>query len=367
MKRHFDSAMPFYKDTINYYECDDYLTIHSPLSALSPISDGGHSMMSTPVSTNYLEPISLEALSIQESTAPIIPSPSINTWPESCVSSYYLHEFHNDGLMNCAGDTKIGEDNDLALHNTIWMSQTQRVGEPPQQDILAAITKFELDSGVEPVFAPQPSSSTLFDAFQTSYVEDRSVQSVSVGHFGHSQMSETIPYHQREGFSHHEFLDVKRSESPVNSPCVDTTCQTFKKTVEPPVHSNPPSQIIRKRKMARMTRNKGKEVGNTPSNFRIQKQSQRQCPREGCGRKFQRQEHLTRHMKIHMGLSAHPCLFCTKMFGRTDNLKSHIRLHSFPNKKFSRTSYHPEAAQLWAAMDRKSTKKKKENQVEINP
>ncbi|KAH9203301.1 hypothetical protein DL95DRAFT_254472, partial [Leptodontidium sp. 2 PMI_412] len=56
-------------------------------------------------------------------------------------------------------------------------------------------------------------------------------------------------------------------------------------------------------------------------------QPKKTCSFPGCHMKFVRQEHLKRHEKKHSSEGQYSCEFCGKRFGRTDNLKSHIKLH----------------------------------------
>lgn len=48
---------------------------------------------------------------------------------------------------------------------------------------------------------------------------------------------------------------------------------------------------------------------------------------DSCGKKFTRNEELTRHKRIHTGLRPHACVICGKRFGRKDHLKKHTRTH----------------------------------------
>ena len=80
------------------------------------------------------------------------------------------------------------------------------------------------------------------------------------------------------------------------------------------------------------------------------------CKWPGCVRKFSRQEHFKRHERTHFNLESFPCKFCARPFGRTDNLRAHVRLHGLPTKKSSRTQYHPDAMEEYESMTRKSRK-----------
>jgi len=100
-----------------------------------------------------------------------------------------------------------------------------------------------------------------------------------------------------------------------------------------------------------------------PDNLGIEKisRAKKQCTYPGCVAKFQRQEHLKRHEKTHTNTECFPCPFfgpdvCNKKFGRTDNLTSHILLHSNKNKKSSRTPYVEGAYEYWLNMKRKGRK-----------
>ena len=48
-----------------------------------------------------------------------------------------------------------------------------------------------------------------------------------------------------------------------------------------------------------------------------------------CGKRFVRQEHLTRHKKssAHSNVRLHPCKACQKTFDRSDNCRSHLERH----------------------------------------
>ena len=68
-----------------------------------------------------------------------------------------------------------------------------------------------------------------------------------------------------------------------------------------------------------------------------------ECPL--CFKTFQKQNHLTRHIKIHSGERQHKCPYCGKAFLRSDNLKKHVRIHTgekfpcrFCNKGFTDSS-----------------------------
>lgn len=94
--------------------------------------------------------------------------------------------------------------------------------------------------------------------------------------------------------------------------------------------------------------------------IRMVRGPRKECTYEGCTGKFQRQEHLKRHEKTHQrNADIFPCLFCPKTFGRSDNLKSHVKLHTYPpdsQKKSRRTAYKEGALEEWQRMDRKRSK-----------
>lgn len=92
----------------------------------------------------------------------------------------------------------------------------------------------------------------------------------------------------------------------------------------------------------------------------IQKAATRQCSQ--CPRTFQRSEHLKRHERTHNGNEWFHCPFCdengkkpAKKFNRSDNLKSHVLLHTYRHKKASRTPYHPDALAYYNKMGRKKS------------
>ncbi|KUJ21554.1 uncharacterized protein LY89DRAFT_767595 [Mollisia scopiformis] len=93
--------------------------------------------------------------------------------------------------------------------------------------------------------------------------------------------------------------------------------------------------------------------------IRLERKAKRVCLFEGCNGKFQRQEHLKRHERTHLqNAEVFKCEFCPKTFGRSDNLKSHVYLHTLPDgtKKSRRTAYNPKASAKWHEMDRKRGK-----------
>jgi zinc finger protein BrlA len=95
------------------------------------------------------------------------------------------------------------------------------------------------------------------------------------------------------------------------------------------------------------------------SNITIQQLADNPCPWEGCNQKFQRREHLKRHLNdIHLKANCFPCIFCSHPFGRSDNLKTHLILHGDPDGDHKRTSYHPEARKVVEEMNRKSSRKR---------
>jgi hypothetical protein len=70
------------------------------------------------------------------------------------------------------------------------------------------------------------------------------------------------------------------------------------------------------------------------------------CDYPGCKSEhgFKRHEHLKRHQRTHGAQKLLQCRFCPKNFqlDRSDNYRSHVRLHSV-DRKGSRTEYFPEA------------------------
>ncbi|KAI6707963.1 hypothetical protein JHW43_009508 [Diplocarpon mali] len=80
------------------------------------------------------------------------------------------------------------------------------------------------------------------------------------------------------------------------------------------------------------------------------------CNHPGCKGKFQRKEHLKRHINtVHKITKTVPCEFCGKEFGRNDNLKAHTLLHGQLSKN-KRTLYYPGALQRWYEMSKKPRK-----------
>jgi zinc finger protein BrlA len=94
--------------------------------------------------------------------------------------------------------------------------------------------------------------------------------------------------------------------------------------------------------------------GMLPQNIKVQESAKFLCTWDGCPKKFARKEHLRRHEKdCHICSESPECEFCGKVFNRKDNLKQHIKIHSAPEKKASRTRYFPEAQAKYDSMNSK--------------
>jgi hypothetical protein len=77
-----------------------------------------------------------------------------------------------------------------------------------------------------------------------------------------------------------------------------------------------------------------------------------------CGRKFQRQEHLHRHMKTHSGRKDYSCQLCLTQFNRNDNCWEHYWTHVHrPGKKNGRNKKHSLRRVLTYITDPKHTEK----------
>jgi hypothetical protein len=77
-----------------------------------------------------------------------------------------------------------------------------------------------------------------------------------------------------------------------------------------------------------------------------------------CGRKFQRQEHLHRHMKTHSGRKDFVCQLCLTEFNRNDNCWEHYWTHVHrPGKKNGRNKKHSLRRVLTYITDPKHTEK----------
>lgn len=48
---------------------------------------------------------------------------------------------------------------------------------------------------------------------------------------------------------------------------------------------------------------------------------------------FKRKEHLIRHINVHKKYKPYICIFCTKHFGRIDEIKRHIKSENRRRKK----------------------------------
>jgi zinc finger protein BrlA len=130
----------------------------------------------------------------------------------------------------------------------------------------------------------------------------------------------------------------------------------------PPKNPQATVAAIARRKIKRDVREVRESM--LPDNIKIQKEAKQQCDWQGCQSKFQRKEHLRRHERTHLGNDIFPCLFCAKEFNRCDNLKQHVRIHTQPEKKASRTKYYSEALAVYEGMN---SKKKKSNPKPTSP
>jgi hypothetical protein len=85
------------------------------------------------------------------------------------------------------------------------------------------------------------------------------------------------------------------------------------------------------------------------------------CDVKGCKSQkgFRRQEHLKRHKKTHYNQKDLNCEFCPKAFqlDRTDNYRSHVRLHAKVGNKGTRTKYFPKADEMVRRWDEEKERK----------
>ncbi len=128
-----------------------------------------------------------------------------------------------------------------------------------------------------------------------------------------------------------------------------------------------PTETQAQKAAARLVRKRSKRenrqcmIPRTNIPVAYHQQPKKTCSVPGCHGKFVRHEHLKRHEKTHSSKERYPCEFCGRPFGRTDNLKSHIKLHAFPNKG-KRTDYFEGAREVYERMSmkpRRSTTKVK--------
>ncbi|RFU31894.1 hypothetical protein B7463_g4425, partial [Scytalidium lignicola] len=315
-----------------------------------------------------MEEMSPDMQPLQQPTSGMPPAPIdiASFGPVSSISNF-LHEFHSNGILFDGNDIR-GYPNADFTANTLSISHGHNVRPSPYRSTTVAKGFSSLD--VESLgFTLTSWPDTFIGSLDTNFHDYYNLQSALKHEIETSQTDCARSNYQQDSMQSMS-TNIKYSTSATNNSEITAPHRTPRKnmSIEPLQKQAPLASTKPKRKLVCKPRKRIKGDHNMPSNIRVQKQSQRQCPREGCGRKFQRQEHLTRHMKIHFDTDAYSCLFCPKIFGRADNLKSHIKLHSFPNKKFSRTSYHPEAARVWAMMGQKSMTRKlmgsRESQVE---
>jgi zinc finger protein BrlA len=113
------------------------------------------------------------------------------------------------------------------------------------------------------------------------------------------------------------------------------------------------SNFTNERRMNKKIRREGELLGGI---IQYHERAKKECTFDGCGKKFKRQEHLKRHQTTHNPKGPPvPCEFCFRPFGRPDNLKAHILLHT-TQKKSSRTDYHPGAKLVYERLNSKPRK-----------
>ncbi|KAH8819220.1 hypothetical protein F5884DRAFT_7102 [Xylogone sp. PMI_703] len=318
----------------------------------------GYSTVPSPISAASVEETSYEKQPCHPLALAIPPLyVDITPFGQASVIENYLHEFQYDRVLFDCSNAKVYPHGDLIFDSATLAPH--RRGFRSSQYKSSSLTKDALSLDMRTLdLAPASSPDPFTGAAPYSFSETYDLQ-YALKYEDEAAQANYIPSnYQLEDSLNSTITNVKYLLSPTTDPLSHYRPPEKSIITETPSGHTSQISIKPKRKLLCKGKTRIKEQYNIPTNIRVQKQSQRQCPREGCGRRFQRQEHLTRHMKTHLKADTYPCLFCTKIFGRADNLKSHIKLHSFPNKKFSRTSYHPDAAHVWAMMDCKSMKRK---------
>ena len=206
-----------------------------------------------------------------------------------------------------------------------------------------------------------PSQTTFMDTFDFQSPL-RSAKTLQLSHSYDTPISEYDSGFEQFVPTYHEAKSCSTTPprpSPLRQPVLSplpTTAALQRVQEQSGANKEELKRILAARKTRRAIKRAGREFF-LPNNVHCVKLADKQCPFEGCTKRFVRQEHLKRHERTHTQEDSYPCEFCQRPFGRPDNLKSHIKLHTFPHKKSSRTSYYPEAQEVYDRMSRKSSTK----------
>ncbi|KAL3424132.1 C2H2 finger domain-containing protein [Phlyctema vagabunda] len=264
--------------------------------------------------------------------------------PQANYSSDYSHYVGNDGLSHM--NSFAAPPHSLAPSNAHTYAAHHNISNstPPLDMDLYSPASVMSSSPVSADFVV-PSQTTFVDSFDlSSPMRPLHFDSPS-SDYENSSPAGGLRYFMSPSSENERY-------SPTTTPCARNPIQRQRSFQ--PLESS--AVLHRVQNEARVSRKRSKREYMLPDNLSVQKQAKRHCTWPGCHGRFQRQEHLKRHMKTHENETKLPCQFCGKEFGRADNLKSHIKLHMDENKKSSRTVYFEDAKRVYEEMSRKSRK-----------
>lgn len=125
--------------------------------------------------------------------------------------------------------------------------------------------------------------------------------------------------------SHKVTRAKKRSRRPEQEVIEKLSFSLFKKTCPSKSSSSSSPSQFNKVYNTNYISTTSKSTTESSSEDKFKSKYNYQCSFMGCGRRFKRREHLTRHSMIHTGERPFLCNQCQRRFSRVDNLAQHVR------------------------------------------